>query len=263
VAGVSLSKGWDETRAILARDGRLIWPLGLAFLALPGLIVGQFLPAKPDAAVEGQGWVSLLLLASLLIGLAGQLAIQWLALTPDERVGDAIRRGLRAMPRVFLTLLLVSLPSALLILPLLGPLTSKGPNAPAAGLAIMVILLVSLLVLVRLMLSSPVAVAEQPGIVTIIKRSWVLTRGSTLKFYGFILLFLALLAVVSWASMAVLGSLVILAAGQPTPWSTSAILVGLIGQLAQLAVAVPFTIMLARLYAQLARGGGISVPHAP
>lgn len=260
---LSLSKAWEETRAVLARDGRLLWPLGLAFMALPGLIVGQFMPAGSNPNAEAPGWLLLLLLASLLIGFVGQLAIQWLALKPGERVADAIRRGLAAMPRLFLALILISLPVALLIAPFLPGVTKGGEAAAQAALTIFLILLAALLLLVRLLLVSPIAAAEQPGVLAMLRRSWELTRGNTLKLYAFLLLFLALLVIVTWAVMAVLGSAIILVAGQPSPWSASAMLVGIVGQFAQLAVTLPFTVMLARLYAQASGAAAPSVPQAP
>lgn len=257
---LSLSKAWEETRAVIARDGRLLWPLGLAFMALPGLIVSQFMPTASEP--QGSGLGSILLLVSLLIGLTGQLAIQWLALSPGERVADAIQRGARAMPRVFAALLLVSLPAAILASPLILAVQAKGAAGGPAALGLLIVLLVALFVLSRLLLTSPVAVAEQRGIVAIIKRSWQLTRGNALRLYLFVLCFFAVLAILSVAATAVVGSIVIALAGPPAAWSTSAILIALVGQVVQLFVSVPFTTMLARLYAQAAQGQA-SVPHAP
>ena len=248
---------------MLARDGRLLWPLGLAFMAFPGLVAGQFVPASPAAAEEASGAALLVLLASLLLTFTGQLAIQWLALRSGERVGDAIRRGARAAPRLFLALLLVSLPLAFLVTPFLTVASRGGAAAAGAGLAITMVLVGSLFLLVRLLLSSPVSVAERLGSIAMLRRSWQLTCGNTLRLYGFVLLFLLLLIIVSAAVTAVLGSIVVLVAGRPEPWSVSAVLIGLVGQAAQLLVAVPFTVMLARLYAQSAGSAAPTVPHAP
>ncbi len=260
---LSLSKAWAETRAVLGRDGRLLWPLGLAFIAFPGLVAGQFVPASPMSAEEASGGVLLVLLASVVLSFIGQLAIQWLALHPGERVADAIGHGARAMPRLFLALMLVSIPLTFLVSPFLLVATRGGTAAAGAVLAITAIMVAALFLLVRLLLSSPVAVAERLGPIAMLRRSWQLTRGNTLRLYGFLLLFLALLVIVSGAVTAVLGSIIILVAGQPEPWSVSAVLVGLVSQAAQLAVAVPFTTMLARLYAQAAGSAAPTVPHAP
>jgi len=263
VTRFSLGRAWTETRAILARDGRLLWPLGLAFMAFPGLVAGQFVPASPADAEKASGGALLILFASLLLAFIGQLSIQWLALRPGERVADAIGRAARAMPRLFAALMLVVLPLAFLVAPFLTVATKGGTAAGGAVLAIVFIMIVALFVLVRLLLSSPVSVAERLGPLAMLKRSWQLTRGNTLRLYGFLLLFLAVLVIVSGAVTAVLGSIIILVAGQPEPWSVSAVLVGLVGQLAQLAVAVPFFVMLARLYAQAAGSAAPTVPHAP
>lgn len=251
---ISLSQAWDEARGVLKREGRLIWPLAFAFLLLPSLIATQLLPVGPRNEPAPLALVGTLV--TLLLGLTGQLAIEWLAIRPGEQVGDSIRRGLRAAPKVFAALMLVALPIALVIMPFLPSLQAGGEPSPAEAWLMLGLIALVLMVAARMLFAAPVAVAEQPGVIGLLKRSWQLTRGNSLRLYGFLMTFVIVLGIVSFAAGRGLGVPIIAALGQPTPWSVSAILLALVTELAQIAIAVPFTVMLARLYAQAVAGEG-------
>ena len=45
---LSLSRAWEETMAVLARDGRLFAAVALALFVLPGLIVNREHAGGPD-----------------------------------------------------------------------------------------------------------------------------------------------------------------------------------------------------------------------
>jgi len=70
--------------------------------------------------------------------------------------------------------------------------------------------------------------------------------------YGMFLLFLIAALIVVAATQFVIGSLVIVALGKPQPWSVAALLSGLIVQLSAAILSVFVTVMIARIYAQLA-----------
>lgn len=256
---LSISTAWDEAHGALRRDGRLFVPLALAFLVVPGVLLDLAMPrqgAQPGA--PGAGWL-LLFVAVIVIGLLGQLAIQWLALSPGTPVRDAIERAARRVPWVFAAGVMLAVPIALLLLPLVMQIAAN-PKSPPPGAAAALLLAIPLLLIpaARLILMSAAAVAEELGPVAMIKRSWTLTRGSTLRLYGLLLLFCVAILVVMLAVQSVVGSLVIVALGQPEPWTVSALLISLAVQLAQAAVSVPLTILFARLYAQAAGGAAKS-----
>jgi hypothetical protein len=101
MADLSISKAWDETRAIVSRDGRLFASLALALVALPAAITGLINP-KGMTDTSTPFWVDLLVLAASLAALAGQLALIRMALGPALTVGEAIGHGLRRMPTYLL-----------------------------------------------------------------------------------------------------------------------------------------------------------------
>ena len=43
---VSISRAWDETKAIFSRDGRLLVAVALALFVLPVVIVGLVMPDR-------------------------------------------------------------------------------------------------------------------------------------------------------------------------------------------------------------------------
>ena len=44
---LSISQAWDETRLILARDGKLIAAVALALFVLPGIVLDVAVPEMP------------------------------------------------------------------------------------------------------------------------------------------------------------------------------------------------------------------------
>ena len=52
---LSISKAWDETKAILVRDGRLIGAVALALFVLPGLVLDLAYPVTPPATLPKPG----------------------------------------------------------------------------------------------------------------------------------------------------------------------------------------------------------------
>jgi len=268
VTRLSFSRAWDETRAILARDGRLLWPIALMTLVVPQLLIGTVV--GPGAVVglsaANQGGQSVTLLIGLiLVAIArfgGLTAIAQLALRSDEQVGEALRSGLRRAPAVLGATLLVLFPLMILIAPALLPVSQNQQPSPGAALLFLIGLVVGLVIFARLQFAIAVAAAEGGGPLRLLGRSWRLSKGQSLRLIGFLFLFLALLAVVALTLSSVLGSVILLTLGKPDPMTVSALLLGLIGLVGEALVLVPYSVMLARLYAQAAQHQA-SVPHAP
>ena len=267
---LSFSKAWDETRAILKRDGRLIWPLGLTTLVLPQLLIGTIVgpAAMTNMSQDTQRASSLgFLLALLLVAWArfgGLTAIAQLTLRSDETVADALKSGLKRAPAVLGTILLVLLPLMLMLAPaLMSTGQQQQPPSPGSALLFLLGMVLGLVMLSRLQFAVAIAAAEGGGPIRLLLRSWQLTKGNALRLLGFVLLFIIVLLIVVFALNAVLGSLVLLAFGQPEPMSVAALLLSALGLTGEMLVLVPYSVMLARLYAQAAQGGTSTVPHAP
>jgi hypothetical protein len=261
VAGLSISKAWDETRAVLARDGRLIASVALALIALPTAVSGLVDPTGMGNA--GPLWIDAIVLIASLAALAGQLALIRLALGPSIAVGEAIAHGLRRMPVYLLSAILIVIALMVIAIPfavalsLLGvPLDAKTlPATPNVILVLVLFVAVVFYLGVRMLMSAPVASAQDAGPIAIIQRSWAMTAGHWWRLFGFLILFFIGAVVALLAVSAAAGALAALFLGAIEPMSASALLVALVEALANAAITGLFAVMLARIYAQLAGSG--------
>jgi len=266
---LSISAAWEETRAILQRDGGLLMTVALALIALPSLVSGLLNPGGVDASTAG--WIDLVAFVASVIVLAGQLALIRLALGPSITVGAAIVHGLKRMPIYFLAVLILVVALFLIAIPIVFVLGALGvplnarpiPASTPVVVASLLLLALVLFLAVRLLMSSPVASIEDVGPIAILRRSWQLTAGQWWPLFGFLLIFivgaLALLIAVGAAA----GSVVTLLLGAPQPMSAAALLIGLVQALVSAGVTTLFAVMLARIYVQLSGGPAhLSVPRS-
>jgi hypothetical protein len=237
---LSISRAWDDTSGFIARETKLIVPIALALLFLPGVIAALAAPVKRGE--QPGGTFLLLLFAQILIGLVGQIAIARLALGEREPVGAAIRHAAMRVPALFGSVLIPMLPIAI-VATLLG------------GTATVVVTMVATIIVgVRCLLNTAIAAAEPGGPVLILKRAFAITRGQVLRLLGAALLLGLGGLVVIVALDSVVGLVVKLAFDKPAPWSVAALLIALVGAAAQAAFSVVFTVFFARAYSQLASG---------
>jgi len=264
---LSISKAWEETRVIIARDGRLFASLALALVALPATITGLVNP-KGVTDTSTPFWVDLVVLAASLAALAGQLALIRMALGPATTVGDAVGHGLKRMPIYLLSaiiiacgLLVVAIPFVLVMIAAGVQIDNEAALARSPAFLFVGLLYFMLLcfVGVRMLMSSPVASAEHSGPIAIIRRSWELTSGHFWQLFGFILLFFLAAVVVVVAAGAAVGILVGLLIGPIEPMSVSALVVALVQALVQALVTTMLAVMLARLYVQVAGRSDVDV----
>jgi hypothetical protein len=273
MAGLSISRAWEETKRVVAHDGRLIASVALALVALPTAVSGLIDPNGVAGPSSPPSMIALMTVASLL-ALAGQLALIRLALGPSITVGAAITHGLKRMPIYLLSailivavLMLLAIPFGLAFAALGVPLDSGRTSVPMTpGVTFVVILFVALVVFVavRMLMTAPVASAEGAGPLAIIRRSWALTAGHWWRLFGFLLVFFIGAVVVLVAVNAAAGAVAALALGPIEPMSASALLVALVGAVANAAITGLFAVMLARIYVQLAGTNDVqaSVPSS-
>lgn len=264
---LSISQAWDETRAILARDGRLFVSIALALVAFPTLITGMINPKGMTGSAPV--WISLVSILVSLIALGGQLACIRLALGPSITVGGAIAHGMRRMPIYFLAVLILVAVGLLAAIPFALALTAMGvtmvgktlPNTPPVVIALLLYVCLIIFLMVRMMMTSAAASAERVGPIGVIRRSWNLTDGNFWRLLGFLVLLIIGALVVALALHAVIGVLVSLTLGKAEPMSAAAVVIALVDSLFNAALTILFTVMLARFYAQLA-GGEADSPAA-
>ena len=252
MAALSISKAWDETKAITARDGRLIAAVALALFVFPGVVLDLSMPEPISGKLPPPGpWIAIAAVV-ILISLAGQLAVIRLAMGPQLTVGEAIRDGIRRLPFFVGAAFLWSLPFVLVGSILAIQLAGKPDNpSPAVSVALLALTAVMVFFWVRFILIPPVASAEKIGPFGILRRSWDLTGGHWWHLFGFLMLFAVAVITLLLAVEAVTGIVARLLLGQPGPWTVGGLLVALVSQLLSAAAYSVFFVMLARIYVQL------------
>lgn len=262
---LSISQAWDETRSILARDGKLIGAVALALFVLPGIVLNVAVPKLPAGQMREPGGWMLIALVVLLITLVGQLAVARLSLGPHIAVGEAITRGARRLPSYVGGFLIWSVPLLAVgsVLYSMSNPQSPNPSVPAA-VGLLAVTALGVFISVRLIFLSAVAAAEGGGPIAILQRSWALSRGNWWRLFGFLLMLLIAALAAIWAVGAVVGVVAKLAFGDLDPLSIGGLIVVIVGQLLSAAISVVLVVMIARLYSQRTGSGAAqaSVPSS-
>lgn len=272
MAKLSISKAWDDSRPIIGRDGQLMFIIALAMVVLPQTLLYVINPEQTQLGVgggigsDGDGpsfLESILAFVGGLLNIIGSIAISYLALTRGTQVADGLRRGLqRLLPTIGAVLILIVIIAAIVFVVALlvvggsperfADPTSLPNISPMAALAALVALGLVIWAAVRFMLMTPVIAAEDVGPIGILKRSWSLTRGHFWRLLGFLLLF-AIGALVFTAAVSVIAGLGIsLVFGDTEPYSIAALATGLVGGIAGAALTIVYSVIVARIYLQLA-----------
>lgn len=254
MAPLSINTAWNETTAFMAREARLVLPVGFMLIAFPGALVQAAMPVTPPNELPEPGTWLLLVPLAIIATLVGNLAISLLALRPGISVGEAIQHGARRSPVVLGAALLVGLISALVMLPVIvlaaGAAVALG-NPGLAAIAGLPMLALLVFLWTRLLMLNPIGALEPLGPVAILRRSWALTKGYFWRLFAFLILLLVVAMVASAAVGAIGGILVVLLAGPPTPGSLSFYLVLILSTLVQAVLSSVFAVMVARIYAEL------------
>lgn len=258
---LSLSKAWDEAKVFLPRDAKLYASIALAFVVLPSTIFGTVAPAALAGTAEPTGRTGVIVLLVSIIGLVGRIAIANLALKPAA-VADAIRTAAKSTPGAVAAFALFFLPVILLLAPFIPAVVASPENPPAGPLLASTIVMIAALILgVRLvLLVIPIASAERTGPIALLKRSWALSSGNWWRLTIFVLVFFIANYIAARAVGFVIGGSLILLLGPLAPLSLSALIFAIILSLISAAFATLFSVMLARIYAQLSAGNA-TVPE--
>jgi hypothetical protein len=270
MGSLSISAAWDESKAVLARDGRLFASVALALIVLPAAIVGAFYPGGLGSAIfavlESNNLALMLLVTVVfLVILTGQLAVTRLAIGPSITVGGAISHSVRRLPSYVAVALIMG--AAIMIVMLIGALliatTVKTPvseeelaKSPAVAIVVFLMLAAYLFLMTRVVsVAAAVATTEGAGPLRIIRRAWALTAGHFWRLFGFLVVFMIGTGIAIFAIISVVGFVVPLVLGSLDPMSASALVLALVAAIANGAVILVFAVMLARIYVQLARTG--------
>ena len=254
MTALSISSAWDETKALLGRDGRLLGSVALALLVLPQAALGAFAPTRPE---EVTATFYLLLIVVLVAGLIGQIAIARLSIPPSSTVGDAMALAARRLLPLLVAFLIISFAAMFLafLLAFIGVATGMIPvpkpgQPPSLSLGAIVIIPLALVYAV-FQLMIPIAANEPGGPLHFIRRSLTLARGNYFKLLLFMALILIVMLLVWLATQLAVGSLVAALFGPPAVGSAPMFLGALVVAIVQAAWAVVSVAMLARIYVQL------------
>ena len=258
---LSISAAWDETAEFLKRDAGALFIIAFAFIALPQVALQALVPglASPGEQSLSPIWL-LVIVATMVLSMAGTLAISALALGRENVVGRAIALGFRRFPALLGASILVGLVVGLagVALALIAGIDGRqltAPTSEAAGRLLLLIVPLMLLfafIWIRLMLMTPIAAAEEGGPLALIRRSWRLTAGRFWRLLGFVLLAVLVILVMSRVATIVVGLVISLVAGRPDPGTLPGLLLALVAGIVNAAIVMVFTTMVARIYAQLA-----------
>jgi hypothetical protein len=259
MANLSITGAWNETAAFMKRESRLVLPVALLLVALPGALLQIVMPQPVAGEPPELGLWLLLVPVVAVASMVGTLAISYLALRPGTSVGEALQVGLRRFLTLFLATLLVACGFAVLLIPLVviasgGALLGGGEPAAlltATLLALLIFAIAAVGIWVRLMLMTPIAAVEKAGPIDLIRRSWALTAGHFWKLLGLVLLLLVAALVLMMVVAMVAGIFLFALAGPPDPQSLSMILITIVSSLFQAVLGAIFAVLVARIYAQL------------
>jgi hypothetical protein len=224
---LDMGRAWNDAVAMLSANRQVVAVVAGVFFLLPNVAMSLFAPQAPAAATPPPGvqpdpdqvmaqvsaelgawfqdvwWMFLLVGLVQAIGTIGLLAL----LTDRSRptVGEALGFGLRALPTYIATQLIIVF-GYLAFAVVLLLLASASPVAAAiVGLILIVGLVYAM---IKLVLVTPViGIEREMNPLAALKRSWRLTKGNSLRIFGFILLLLVAFLVIS-----VVASMVFMAA---------------------------------------------------
>ncbi len=208
---------WKHASAAIAANREVVFALAGVFFLLPGLAMALLFPApEPVADMDSKAalaamsgyYASILpfLLPMVLFQAAGTLALLTL-LTDRTRptVGEAIRMGVKGiLPYVGAQLILgigVGLIGGVILM--IGAATGL---AVLTGIGVAVVAALVIYAAIKTSLVAPVVAVEgERNPIAALKRSWVLTRGNSVRIGVFYLLVLAVFLVVIMVVTAVVG----------------------------------------------------------
>ena len=252
---LSISRAWDQTREVVRRDGRLMFAVALALLVLPQTLLGAFTPTSPTEATPT---FQILLVIAVATAIAAQIALNRLAIPPSATVAEGVRRGITRTPATFFSLMLVFFIASLLLMILLVILVMVGAlTAPVSGkppsIGFIALVLAGLLgVFVIFQLTVPIAAAEAGGPLYLIQRSWTLGKKHYWRLAAFLLLVLIGMGLIWLSAQVIAGLIFTTLLGRPESGSIAVVLISLVVAAAQAAWTIVSSVMLARVYSQVA-----------
>ncbi len=251
---------WKQASAAVSANREVMLALAGVFFLLPSLAFSLLFPQpEPASALTSEQAMALVseyyasavpyLIPMSLLQAAGTLGM--LALFTDSRhptVGQAIRLGFIGVLPYIGAQLLLGIGIGLMAASLLGIAAATGIKALIA-IAGALVLVGVIYVAIKTSLTAPIVMVEgMRNPVSMIRRSWVLTRGNSARIGLFYSLLLVAFIVVISIAMAIIGVILALVAGGETERVGSAVVSSALGAV----MMVYFVAVLAAVHRQLA-----------
>lgn len=250
---LSISTAWTESLTFVKREAGLLFPIAFLLIALPMAFLQTVAPPVAPGQQPAPGAWMFLIIPLALLSIIGSLTITALALGRETVVRDAFGHAFRRLLPMLGAMLLIGVLAVAVMLPLVIIMTLLIQDQERVSLFSLVLLgLIFSWVSIRLMLLTPVGVAEPLGPIAILKRSWAITAGHFWRLLGVFFGLLVLLLVVTLAVTTVGGIIIYFIAGKPEPGGVAFVLTLLLGGVVSMIFAVLFATIFARIYVQLA-----------
>lgn len=251
---------WKQASSAIAANRELLLALAGVFYLLPALAVSLLFP-QPEMPTDPSPEEAMALMGSyygdimpfvipmLLFQAAGTLALLTL-LTDKSRptVGEAIKLGLKGLLPYFLAQIILAIGVGLIGGLIFGVGTASG-NAGVAAISLIAVGALVIYAMIKTSLVAPAIVVEGEGNpVAALRRSWLLTKGNSLRLAVFYALVLIAFLVVILIASAIIGSIASLVAGA----ETGEVILVVISSILNAIMALYFVAIIAAAHRQLA-----------
>jgi Membrane domain of glycerophosphoryl diester phosphodiesterase len=252
---------WKQATEAMSANREVLFAIAGVFVLLPNLTFSLLFPQpQPPTGLKGQEALGFIVqhyapmapwfILIAILQAAGTLAL--LSLFTDRQrptVGEAIKQGFNCLIPYILAQLLLVLAMALAGGVTLGVAGLTGSKALIA-LVIIALMVGAIYVMIKTSLVTPViAVDGERNPVSALKRSWALTKGNSLRLFGFFLLVGVAFLVVLMVIMAIIGVVLALVVGTG---ETSRIIATIFSSVFGTVVTTYFVAILAAVHRQLA-----------
>ncbi len=254
------NRAWQEASASVTANRDVVLALTGVFFVLPALAFSLIYPqSEPPAgataeqifAMFGEYFASSapLLIPMTIVQAAGTLALLTLFTNRTRpTVGEAIKQGFIGLIPYFLAQILIGIAFGLTG-GLLATAAIASGVAPLIAIVVIAIFIALVYVAIKTSLVAPViAVESERNPVAALKRSWLLTKGNSLRLAAFyVLIGLAFLVVIGIATV-LIGLLATLIAGEQVGGFITAVISAILGGV----MTLYFAAILAAVHRQLA-----------
>lgn len=250
---------WNSAVAIIKANRELMIVVAGLFFLLPQLVMAFLIP-EPPAGLEGDAeaeailsivssWWPVWLIGLIAIGM-GMLAVIVLITGRDRpTVGEALQRGLKALPSLIAAQLVVVAGVGLGMLLIMVPFSLGGEVL--AGVGLIGALIFAAWIYARTLLIAPVLAGENiRNPFEAIMKSWQMSRGNAGRLLGFFLLLLLANTVIYLVATSIPAAIAIVLGGQLAGKIVSAVMGSLIAAIFSLISTAVLTAAWAQLRAK-------------